>query len=194
MNILVIDSTSDNLVVCAQKDNKRSFKISKEGSKRHNSLILQYVDIVLSELNITLKDIDYFGCVVGPGSFTGIRIAISTQKAFSYVFNKPSVAINSLEEIAFKHQDKEFYSLIDARHENFYGAKFDSSWKNMVAIGNYTKTQLVETNLPLYVKDSYSNPDSLLDIAIYKIENNMFEELMPLYLKKSSAERERDGE
>ena len=84
MKILTIDVTSPKLVVAAYDGSKASYKISEESGKKHNALVMPYIESVLDELKMSIKDIDVFSCVIGPGSFTGIRIGIATMKALSF--------------------------------------------------------------------------------------------------------------
>ena len=79
------------------------------------------IDKLLSETNTKISDIDLFACDIGPGSFTGIRIGVSTVKAFMDVTNKKAVGITSLETLAYNIDTEEIVcSLIDAKNENVY--------------------------------------------------------------------------
>ena len=71
------------------------------------------------------------------GSFTGIRIGLSTIKAFCDVKNKPCVAVSSLEALAYTVPQDNCYicSMIDAKHSNFYSGIFE---KNNQVISKYS--------------------------------------------------------
>ena len=81
------------------------------------------------------SDIDLFSCDIGPGSFTGIRIGLSTIKAFLDVANKKAVGITSLETLAYNLETEDIIcSLIDAKNENVYCgffAKENGIYKNI---------------------------------------------------------------
>lgn len=55
--------------------------------------LLPEVDAALDKMGIALSDLDYFVCVVGPGSFTGIRIGVNTVRAFAYALNKNAYGV-----------------------------------------------------------------------------------------------------
>ncbi|MBO5910193.1 MAG: tRNA (adenosine(37)-N6)-threonylcarbamoyltransferase complex dimerization subunit type 1 TsaB, partial [Clostridia bacterium] len=96
MNYLLINTANDELVIVLYKDGT-IFACNECNVKRHNEMLLPKLEEVLNRAQLTLDDIDEFGVVVGPGSFTGLRVGIATIKAFKDVFNKPVRAINNLD-------------------------------------------------------------------------------------------------
>lgn len=192
MNVLAIDSVSDQLVVCGSCGDNIQVRTST-GNKKHNSAILPLLDEVVNALGITLKDIDCIGCVVGAGSFTGIRIGIATCKALATALDIPTVAITSFEEMAYDYSGK-FITAIDCRHDEFYTATFDGNWQNFVKFDIMTKDKLNESKDTVIYKNKPSSAEHLIDITKTKATKCDYSILEPLYLKKSQAERERDGE
>lgn len=84
MNILSLDCAGKILTVTLTAGEKLySANSGEAGSKKHNSLILPFADELLTKAGITVRDIDAIACVVGPGSFTGIRIGVSTAHALA---------------------------------------------------------------------------------------------------------------
>ena len=193
MKILAVDTTWDNMVVALYANNKVYSDISYDGAKKHNSLILPIIDRLLNEAEIKISDVDYFAAVIGPGSFTGIRIGVSTINALAFAGGGKCVAINSLEELAYNCADKEFYTAIDCRHNSYYYAKFGGSFDNMLSIGEMTAEDLDNKECKVIKKISPSNPNNLIAICKSKIERGELGQLAPLYLKKSQAEREYDA-
>lgn len=192
MNILAVDTTSDNMVIAISKNDEIFSRIGKAESKRHNSQILPFIDEALEEAKITLSEIDYLACVVGPGSFTGIRIGVSSVNALAFALSKKCVSVTALEELAFGIKEKDFYCAIDCRHDNFYYARFESDYTNMTEIGEMTLQELKKKDKVIF-KDKPCDPLALIEIAKYKINAGKFDTLAPLYLKKSQAEREYDN-
>ena len=66
----------------------------------HSNTLLTDIDEVLSNLNLSVKDIDLFAVANGPGSFTGLRIGIATVKGLAATLNRACVGIPTLEAIA----------------------------------------------------------------------------------------------
>src|SRR5690554_6308600 len=94
--------------------------------RQHSERLLPNIDILLKEAGTNLKELDGIGVTTGPGSFTGLRIALATVKTFAQVLNIPVVGISTLEILAynlFQHQGW-LVPLIDARRERVYTALF----------------------------------------------------------------------
>lgn len=66
----------------------------------HAERLMSSVDWLLKTSRISIKDIDAFAISIGPGSFTGLRIGLSTAKGFSYATNKPIVPVPTLDAFA----------------------------------------------------------------------------------------------
>lgn len=96
MNKLIIDTANDLLMVVLVKDDQ-VFSYIGEAKSRHNEAMLPMVDSLLSAHDMEIKDIDEFGVVIGPGSFTGIRVGIATIKAFRDVLGVSAKGINNLD-------------------------------------------------------------------------------------------------
>ncbi len=66
----------------------------------HAERLMNSVDWLLKTSSVSIKEIDAFAISIGPGSFTGLRIGISTVKGFSYATRKPIVPISTLDAFA----------------------------------------------------------------------------------------------
>lgn len=191
--ILIIDTTSEQMCIACSNGEKVFSTLPDSGSKKHNSNILPSVDFTLKKAGLKIDEIDVFGCVVGPGSFTGIRIGVATVKALAFATGKKCVSITSFEELAYSENDSQVTVAIDCRHNSYYVAKFENSSLNPVFVGELSEEELSKQNCKVIKKSGASNPDKLIAIAKMKIQANEFSELVPYYLKKSQAEREYDA-
>lgn len=132
MNILSIDTTT-KVASVSLLYNKRIITKSISNEITHSEKLLPLIDEILNENSIKLNDIDMYACINGPGSFTGIRIGLSTLKAFSFVDNKKIFSLSSLDLLAYcGFKKSNFYSekknatvisLIDAKNDRVYYAK-----------------------------------------------------------------------
>lgn len=190
MKILAVDTAWDNMVVTLYSEGQLYSEVSLIGAKKHNSLILPMIDGLCEKAGIKVSDVEYFGAVVGPGSFTGIRIGVSSVNALAFASGAKSVAINALEELAYNCFDKEFYTAIDCRHDCYYYGKFSGGYDNMIEMGEIPAKELDEKNCRVIKKVSPSDSQALIGICRAKIQRDETGILIPLYLKKSQAERE----
>lgn len=97
--------------------------------KSHTEIVSPFVDECLKKAQLDLRDIDVFAVGQGPGSFTGIRVAANAGKTFSYSFEKPLVAIDSLMLLAEQGRGSKhpILAIINAYKNMVYLGLFDMS-------------------------------------------------------------------
>ena len=92
----------------------------------HSQSILPMAEEAYLRTGLSLENTDYFAVTVGPGSFTGVRIGVTTVKGLAHAMNKPCVGVDALESIAYGVQP--FSGILcpiqDARAGQVYGALF----------------------------------------------------------------------
>lgn len=121
MKILSIETSSKVCAVALLENEKLIKEEIIEDENTHSVKLMPLVDKLLNETNTKISDVDLFACDVGPGSFTGIRIGISTIKAFLDVTGKTAVGITSLETLAYNIETDDIVcSLVDAKNNNVY--------------------------------------------------------------------------
>ena len=126
MKILAIDTSSKLCSVAILEDTNLIKKIELDNGLTHSETLMPLIQQLLKECNLTLKNIDLLVSDIGPGSFTGIRIGVSTCKAFSDSLNIPCVGISSLEVLAYNiKQEKIICSTIDCKNDNCYFALYE---------------------------------------------------------------------
>ncbi len=96
----------------------------------HSERLMTSIDSLLKQSGYTIANMDCFAVAIGPGSFTGLRIGLSTVKGFSYATGKPIVSVPTLEAIAenFPFCRYPICTLLDARKKEVYAALF--IWKD----------------------------------------------------------------
>lgn len=139
MKILSIETAGNVCAVALNEDDNLIKEETLDDGNTHSVKLMPLIDKLLSETSTKISDIDLFACDIGPGSFTGIRIGVSTIKAFMDVTNKKAIGVTSLENIAYNIDTEEIVcSLIDAKNENvYYGflKKEDRIYKNIDDLG-----------------------------------------------------------
>ena len=219
MKILSIDTASDLCTVAVLEDKNCINEIIVNDARNHSEKIMPVIEQALQETNLNLKDIDLFVCDKGPGSFTGIRIGVGTVLAFQDSLNIPCVGISSLEALAYNvKQDGLICSLIDAKNNNVYIGLFQLENEEYTRLGNLEFKTIDEALYILkefitpitFVGDGSVTHKSILEatfnnclfadkneLSSYSLGIAGFEtykkgvqtSLMPLYLRKSQAER-----
>ncbi|MCL2693879.1 MAG: tRNA (adenosine(37)-N6)-threonylcarbamoyltransferase complex dimerization subunit type 1 TsaB [Oscillospiraceae bacterium] len=128
MNILGLDSSAKAASAAVlDADNKIITAYGGVNVKiTHSETLMPLTESVLAAAKLSLSDIDAFAVTAGPGSFTGVRIAVSAVKGMAYALNKPVYAVSTLHSLAYNllGQDCIACCLMDARRGQFYNALF----------------------------------------------------------------------
>lgn len=126
MKILAVDTSSKLCSVAILEDKNLIKKLELDNGLTHSETLMPLIQQLLNECSLSLNNIDLLVSDVGPGSFTGIRIGVSSCKAFSDSLNIPCVGISSLEVLAYNIQnDSIICSTIDCKNNNCYFALYE---------------------------------------------------------------------
>ena len=202
MKYLAFDTSATRLTV-AVGGNKKVAKGVEECFHSHSVVLMPEIENCLMQAETDLKDIDVFACSVGPGSFTGIRIGVSTAKAFAYALSKKVLGVTSFESLAYNIVDKvKKLTVIDARHDNFYVCGFDENNSVIVEPCFKTKQEIIDLYSDFLIVSDVeidglnAKKGDMIDGFVKAIEAKLSlasdnrESVVPLYVKKSQAEEE----
>lgn len=129
--ILNIETSSPVCSVCLAKDGKMLGIRETSEEKSHATLLTVFVNELLEENNLKITDLDAVSVSEGPGSYTGLRIGVSTAKGICYGIDKPLIAISTLDALAFSvceniSENVLLCPMIDARRMEIYTAFYNS--------------------------------------------------------------------
>ena len=192
MNTLIIECAGSDMVVALDSGQDVIFK--RGGGVRNNGLIIPFIDGVLAQAGAEIKDIDAVACAVGPGSFTGIRIGIATAKAIADAVGCRLIAINTLQAAAYNITGDRFIVAEKCRNGEYYAAVFAGDAMNMLECKVMTQEQLDADEGEVVYFDGKSDVFDLAYTARRLARERGDNTLVPLYLKKSQAERMYDGD
>lgn len=144
MLILGIETTGPFCSVSLCRDER--LVTGEVGSDRlnHLSQLIPMMDRVLRAGKTGLGDLDAIALSMGPGSFTGIRIGVSTARAICQVRKIPIIPCSTLESIALAHEDKARFicPIMDARQNQTYSAVYDRG-ENLIPDGAYSIEEIL---------------------------------------------------
>ena len=129
MRILGLETSTAVCSVGLFRENEPGIERSMRESHIHSEKLLTLVRDVLDRAAITPAQLDAIAVSIGPGSFTGLRIGLSTAKGLSFALGKPLVPVPTFEAIAVAAHQKSGTSqavavLIDAKKDEWYGGRF----------------------------------------------------------------------
>ncbi len=126
MNSLIID-TSTNLEYIAISKNNSYYGKSAYVERSHSAALFENLNLLLDKAGMSIKEINLIACAVGPGSFTGIRIAVSTARMFSQLLKAPMIGIKTHDLYASSTKGEKGDNIIvafDAKKGRVFGALY----------------------------------------------------------------------
>jgi len=164
LNILTIDTSTD-IEFIALSVNGKIFQYSDNAKMSHSITMFDNLSLLLSQASIKIDEIDLIGTGIGPGSFTGIRIAVSTARMFAQILKVPLVGIKSQEIYA---------ASVQGFGNNIILAAFDAK-KSKVFAGVYAALRGSDPQLQLKGSDPYEiiEPnDYYMDEILESVKNH----------------------
>lgn len=215
MKILAIDSSTSTAAVGIGENGKTLISRFTNNGLTHSQTLMPMVAECLDECGLTMKQIGAVAVTVGPGSFTGVRIGISTAKGLAMGADIGVIPVSSLASLAENGAGEKtlLCSVFDARCGQVYNALFDGS-KRLTPDRALTIVQLRDelAGKPVLlfgdgaklcaeqIPDAVLAPEEKRHIiaagiiaAAQKEKPVDFENIKPVYLRLSQAEREREG-
>ncbi len=122
---LLLDSANKELLVALYKDDKKIDEIRYEAWQRQSELMIPELNKILKRNEIDPKTIDEIVVTQGPGSYTGVRIALTIAKIYALSLNIPCYAISSLGVL--KDENKTSICLINARSNRSYFGVYEAN-------------------------------------------------------------------
>jgi tRNA threonylcarbamoyladenosine biosynthesis protein TsaB len=136
MKILAVDTSTASGSMALLEDAWLVAEWTLQSAQTHNRRLLRNIDVFLRELGWTIEYLDGFAVTIGPGSFTGLRIGVTTIKTLAWATRKPFVGIPSLDALAapLGYATRQVCPLIDARKGELYFAFYQPDGKGAVRL------------------------------------------------------------
>ena len=212
--ILLIETATKSCSVSLSSDNK--IIVCKEEVNRqysHAEKLTVFIRELFKTEDLSIKDLDAIAVSKGPGSYTGLRIGVSTSKGLCYALNIPLISVSTLKAMAFGMAQKEesdlYCPMIDARRMEVYNAFYNSTNKeirgiqaDIIKAHSYQKEldkkvlffgdgaqkckQIIQHPNAKFLDDIFPSSKDMLEIANEKFSEKIFEDVAyfePFYLK-----------
>ena len=126
MNLLAIETTGPFASVALINENKELYEVSSGKERSHLESLIPMIDEVLKKSGLQIGDVTHIAASEGPGSFTGIRIGVSTARALAQSLTIPVISVPTLSSFIYNDSEHRgfFCPVFDARREQIYGACF----------------------------------------------------------------------
>jgi tRNA threonylcarbamoyl adenosine modification protein YeaZ len=124
--LLALDTCDSRGSLAVLRDDEVLKAVAHEGTSDYSSWVLPTADEALRATGVGIRDVEVFAAATGPGSFTGVRIALTTVKAWSEVYGKGIAGVSRLEAMARQASGAGAYvaAFADAHRDQVFGALF----------------------------------------------------------------------
>ncbi len=197
MKYLFVDSATANLVVAIIIDGKIKYLFNEKMGKDMSVMIMPKIKEAFDNSDIKPQDINKIFVTTGPGSFTGIRVGLTSMKTMAWTLKIPVIPISSLEVIASGTPDDNNIALIDARRGYVFAGGYDKKLKSTYEDRHVLLSEIHEKGTFISYDDIVGSVKPDIDIlkVVKHHENDKSVNphcLNPNYLKKTEAEEKLD--
>lgn len=215
MYILAIETTGAFASVALADDDKIIGSVMGNDRFSHLQNLMPQIHAVIKDNKLSIDDVGAIAVSNGPGSFTGIRIGVSSARALAQILDIPCIPVSSLEALAYNakaqvsgHEDVLVCPMLDARRNQVYAGGYvfkDGFPVEVIKAGPYMKDEFLSKtegyNRILQLGDAADdcpeeirnqNAESVAILGKRNFERTggcTFEELKPEYMRMAEAER-----
>ena len=161
MKILSVDTATSLASVAILEDEKVLGEVNLNFNNSHSTILMDMMINLLNTLKLTLDDIHGFVVSKGPGSFTGLRIGISTIKGLCHGCNKPLIGVSSLDSLAMSSMNSHgvIVPIINALRDNVYTCLFRNVEGSLTKLTDYLLVSIYE------LKNLLNNQEKVLFVG-----------------------------
>ncbi|MFD1431267.1 tRNA (adenosine(37)-N6)-threonylcarbamoyltransferase complex dimerization subunit type 1 TsaB [Lacticaseibacillus yichunensis] len=168
MKLLALDTSEQAMSVAVMEDATLLAETTlNRRMKDHSEQLLPTIESLLAASGLGADDIDRFVVAAGPGSYTGLRIAVTTAKTFASTLHKELVGVSSLAALAAgeRHTSELIVALMDARRGNVFAGGYqwtdDGRLKTVIADRHLALTEVLAQIAALGQLTVFTGPDAL---------------------------------
>ena len=188
MYSVLIDTHDKNVLFVLYKDGKVLDKINKESNMRHSEIAMPSLIDLIERNNLKINDINDIFTVIGPGSFTGVRIGVTIAKTLAYLLKKPIRSISSIDLEYFSNGLKNGFYRVDEKNGYFvanYDGKVysntDIKYYSIEEFENNYKNEEIYSNIELNLEEIYKYASKLEEVNPHLVN--------PIYVKQIEVEK-----
>lgn len=126
MKILALDSSNQALSVALVEDGRLLAETLLAIKKNHSISLMPTVDFLVAQVGWTPKDLERIVVAQGPGSYTGLRVAVATAKTLAYTLQIDLIGVSSLQSLVPAGLSGRVVPLIDARRNSVYAGVYEN--------------------------------------------------------------------
>lgn len=136
MKVLAMDTSNQTMTVAVMEDDQILGQIQTMANKTHSKSLMPAIDLLMKNIGVQPKELDRIVVAQGPGSYTGIRIGVTTAKVLADTLKIELVGVSSLAVVAANciYEKSLIVPLFDARRKNVYAGVYQWQDEKLVAV------------------------------------------------------------
>lgn len=143
MNLLCVDTSTKNLSLAVSNDGKILKFRNRKLSRPLDLSIMPSIKKILDNAGMPVNGLDGFAVGLGPGSFTSLRVGLSTIKGLAFAVRKPVIGVSSLDILAMNvRENAQICTLCDARRNLVYACLYEKKGLILKRKSNYLLTNI----------------------------------------------------
>ena len=131
MKLLAIECAGQACSIALYVDGDTEQRYQQAAAQEHSRLLLPMQDALLQQAGLQLADLDAIVCGHGPGSFTGVRIAVAITQGLAFGAGIPALGVSSLDAIAWgaarEFGNTQILVAVDARMQEIYWGHYSAT-------------------------------------------------------------------
>jgi len=126
MRVLAVDTATRVCSVAVVENKVLLAELTVNHGHTHSTHLIPMIEVLLSQCRMAVHELDGFAVTIGPGSFTGLRIGLSTIKGLAFSLAKPAAGVSALDALAYQFPCARgpICPMIDARKGEVYAAGY----------------------------------------------------------------------
>lgn len=147
MKVLALDTSAMVAAAAVMDEEKLLGEFLINHKRTHSQKLMPMISELLNSIELKPADIDIFAVSKGPGSFTGLRIGVTTIKAMAYALNRPVVSVPTLDALSYNMFPLDGYlscPIMDARNDQVYTAVYKMSGMRQERMTDYMGVHVSE--------------------------------------------------
>lgn len=165
MIVLALDTSVTGCSICIG-DGERFWHDHMDTERGQAEFLVPMINTVIRNAGYTYNDFDRIAVTVGPGSFTGVRVGLSTAKALGLSLNKPVLGFDTLQVIAKAQKlEQDTLILIDTKRGDFYGQVFTTGGTAKDQAQIWTTEMIENSGIP-FIRDAVPDIETMTKMAL----------------------------
>jgi len=139
VKVIGIDTSAKTGSVALCDGDRLVAEVTLDMERTHSERLMPALDAALKLVGWEIADAELIAVATGPGSFTGLRVGVTTSKSLAFALGVPAVGVPTFDAIAhrWRYRDGELCILLDARKQEVYAARYQCGDGSARFIGEF---------------------------------------------------------